>query len=156
MRSEQGVDPGNAAERLIGALASTLGTDLSFDKDQQCALLFEGGVELIISVNSDCTVMTLRAPLCAAEPAARLRKALALNYGEVPPGFAIALDSRSGQLLLLAQMPLASATENGFVRAAEQLLGLVAPLLARLAETTEAGTDASPDIWRYGAGNIRG
>ena len=156
MRSEQGVVPRDAPERLIHALSTTLGTELSFDKDQQCALLFEGGVELIISVSPDGAVMSLRVPLCAADSEERLRKALALNYGQVPLGFTIALDARSEQLLLLAQMPLAGATENGFVRAAEQLLGLAAPLLASLTEATEAGMVASPETWRYGAGNIRG
>ena len=156
MRSDEGIDLAPEPERLIAALSSALETELSFDKDRQCALLFEDGIELIVSVNSDGTLMSLRAPLCAAEPGGRLREALVLNYGEVPPGFVIALDDRSEQLLLLAQMPLASATEHGFVRAAQQLLGFVTPLRTMLTKTAEAGLIADIRTWQPGAGDIRG
>src|SRR5262249_22369907 len=90
---------------LLLELSHALGTEVTLDESGQWGPLFADDVEIVLALSPEGDALSLRGALVRPDPAAAAetqRLALLLNYGHLPPGFAIALDETSGELLLLA------------------------------------------------------
>lgn len=149
----------NAINRLLGTLAAALSEDLSLDDDLQCALIFEDDVEVVIASAGGGALVSVRSPVAAeigSGAAGPLRRALALNYGRLPPGIAVALDERSGQLLLLAVAEVAPLSGDALAALVNALVGSVPEVRAELAGRT--GGEPIPDeaAWPTTFTEIRG
>jgi Tir chaperone protein (CesT) family len=147
MKGATSLGESDLLDTLLIALAGQLGSPLSLDGDSQCTLLFDQDVEIVIAAaapdadEAATELVTLRSRLSSAggtEPERRLRRALALNYGSLPPGLAVALDEASNQIVLLAQLSLAATGAPEFVSVVAMMVAVVPQVREML------GKDARP------------
>jgi len=111
------------------AIAGALGHDIGWDGTGECVLSFTDDIDILVARVPDTGDVSLRARLDAGtQPSLQhLQAALALNYGCLPPGFALA-SATSGELALVSILPgdnaslaLAQWVLDGFVTLIPQI-----------------------------------
>ena len=119
----------------ITALRGALGRPIEWDGQSELVLDFEGDIEVVLAPVPDTDLLAARSPLTfeghAVSPA-MLRAALELNYTRVAPGFTIALEPGSEQLVLLAAMPPPLVTQEAMTDLLAAFLQLVPHLRMQL------------------------
>lgn len=110
-----------ATEALV-PLGNALGTTLTPEPDGQCALRFDGPIDVILSAEPEAELFVLRSPVLITATAgeAQLRKALTMNAMELPLGYFLGVDPHAEELRLMRFTPYAEA---------EILPGIVAEIL---------------------------
>ena len=109
--------PPASVQSLLDALSATLGDTFTLDEDGQCSLVFDDDVDVAIALTPSSDLLTIRASVVrhASEvTAGMIRRALEMNYGQLPPGLSIALDAASGYLLLMAVLEPEATTPGHF------------------------------------------
>lgn len=110
------------------ALAEAVGRSIQWDGVDECVLEFADEVDIVFSALGDAGVMAVRCPLGQVTRAAlpeTLRRAMALNNGKLPPGFALALDDDGETMVLIALLSEWQATFQECARVLDLCLTLV-------------------------------
>ena len=116
---------------LLEGLADAIGQPVSIDERNECVIEFDGPVDVVIAQAQDPDVLSVRSaitPLGEPLPAELLEEVLALNFTNMPPGYAIALDGSSAQLMLLALVDAQHTSRDHFLSLVAGLLELVPAL----------------------------
>jgi hypothetical protein len=121
---------------LLAGLSAALGQSLTRDRTGQCVLLFEGDVEVVLAATEGG--ITVRSALLALTPGSAAM-ALEMNYGQLPPRLWVALDRRSGLLVLFTLVETGQLTADTLVSLVAETVGLVPQLRAHF-----AGNEAAP------------
>ena len=125
----------NLFDSWIAALSGALGRPIEWDGQSECVLDFDGDIEVVLAAVPETDLLGARAPLTfegdAVSPA-MLRAALESNYSRFAPGFAIALEPGTGQLVLIAALPPAMVTQEGLTDLLAALLQIVPHLRMQL------------------------
>jgi hypothetical protein len=122
---------------LLTGMEAALGQPLALDDSGQCVLLFDGDVEIVISVAAQQVM--LRATLLPST-ADRAVAALALNYGRLPLRMSVALDPPSNLLVLFASAAEGMLAGEELVSLVAEMVGLVPQLRSSLQpDKAEAG-----------------
>jgi hypothetical protein len=124
---------------LMSCLAEAVGRAVALDADGQCTLAFEPDVEVTVAYAEPTDTLSLRSLLTPAgeTPSSELlAQALVHNYGQLPPGYATALDPDSGSLVLLALIDAAGRSQQAFLQAMADMVDLAPELRARLADSS--------------------
>ena len=122
-----------AVSTLLCALSDSIGEPVLFDTHGECILEFDAAVELVIAQTTHPHIVSLRsAVMPAGHPpdSGLLEAALSLNYTRVPPGYAIALDAASKQLVLVALVDANAVAPQDFQQMVAGFLELVPGLRA--------------------------
>ena len=107
--------PVNVSSALI-ALSGAVHDDLEFDANGECTLAFEDDVQVLVAYSAEQDVLTLRAPLVEGPLASEtLLVALELNYAQVPPHLAMAVDPQGDGLVLIASWTAKEVSHEIFV-----------------------------------------
>jgi len=133
----------STAAQLMAALSSTLGEQLELDASGQCGLAFKPDIELVIAHALHDDEISVRVALGdgAALSEQALRGALALNYGRLRPGYAIAYDEVSRQLVLFVLLRVSTTEAEGFIELLTDLVQLIPDLRSELVRITGADTN---------------
>lgn len=137
------VDP--CVLNLLSALSDAIGQALALDANGECALEFEGAVELVIAHAAGSDVLSVRSALTdvgLSLDANQLQLALSLNYTHMPPGYSVALDPATRQLVLVALIDFTATSQDDFLRLTAGFLDLTPELRAHCAAPL-AGTQPS-------------
>jgi hypothetical protein len=142
-------------DMILAELSAALGEKLTFDATGQCALGFDGNVEVVLARASTADALTLRSEIVRVAPhdASRLRTALAVNYGDLPPGMCIAFDAVSEQLMLFCIVPLDALEGDDLLALVGRFVELTPVIRSRFAPT---GGDAMSGPHAASGGVIRG
>jgi hypothetical protein len=122
---------------LLVALSDALGQPIDVDDQDECVLVFDGPVDVVLAQAPGTQVLSLRSALTTAGwpiGPRLLQEALALNYTSMPAGCAIALDDTAPQLVLLAAVD----AERTLPDALLSLLADFVALVPQLRESFEA------------------
>jgi hypothetical protein len=130
-------------DRSLAELSAALGQSVSFDKSDQSVLLFDGDVEVVLTDAAD--LVSVRSVLLPPTPQ-RTAMSLALNYGQLPPGVAVALDQESGLLVLFGYAETANPSPDALVSLVARVVDLVPEVRTKLAaaDTPSGAPDSLP------------
>ncbi len=134
----------NAAQALLDELSVALDSPLRFDAAGQCALGFDGGVEILLSVDEEGSFLSISSALGVATNEATRQAALTMNYGRLPPSLSIALDPASEGLSLFCLLPAAGLAGEDFVKLLMEFVALCPMVRDRL--TASVSKDLPPPI----------
>jgi hypothetical protein len=150
-----------AADSLLGAVAEAVGAELAWDDNRQCGLAFAGDIEVVLALAPLEGVVTLQAAIASlggAPSAQPLRQALAMNAGRLPIGMALAVELVSGQLNVVARIPVLDVETTAVVSLLADLVAVVPDVRAELLTADDAtlrrGTEP-PDLSAPPGGALR-
>ena len=135
-----------AAIAALDAVAAAIGVPLELDADDQCGLAFDGDVEVVIALAPTDDTLGLHARVASLGQAVSpevLRRALAMNNGRLPLGMALSMDPHSGQLKVLARVPVLEVEPAALVVLLADLVALVPDARAELGLVDNEAAPAS-------------
>lgn len=135
-----------AAVVALDAIAAAIGVPLELDANDQCGLEFDGDVEVVIALAPTDDTLGLHARVASLGQTSSpevLRRALALNNGRLPLGVALSMEPHTGQLKVLARVPLLDVDPAAVVALLADLVALVPDVRAELGLADAEATPAS-------------
>ena len=151
-----------AAITALDAVAVAIGVPLELDANDQCGLAFDGDVEVVLALSPADDMLGLHARVASlgqAPSSEVLRRALALNDGRLPLGMALSMQAHSGQLKVLARVPLLDIEPAALVALLADLVALVPDVRAELglddAEAAPANAPSQANLVAPFAGALR-
>ena len=135
-----------AAVVALDAIAAAIGVPLELDASDQCGLAFDGDVEVVIALAPADDTLELHARVASVGqtlPSEVLRRALAMNNGRLPLGMALSMEPHSGQLKVLARVPVLDVEPAALVALLGDLVALVPDVRAELGPADAEATPAS-------------
>lgn len=129
------------SSQLLGALSDAVGALVDVDEGNECIVEFDDSLDVVVSATDDGRLLSLRSALT---PAGRpldqqiLVHALALNYTRMPPGYSIALDGGTGQLMLVALVEAGGSSREKFLSTVAGFIELLPELRRRCGGSGEA------------------
>ena len=131
--------PESSVFSLVSALSEAIGQPIALDARGECAMEFadpsnsgdadpDATVEIVFAQAPDPDILSVRCALATVGHPPKcelLEAALTLNYTSVPPGYSIALDPASHQLVLIALIDATQLSAEDFLAQVSGFLELV-------------------------------
>ncbi|CCB66646.1 CesT family type III secretion system chaperone [Hyphomicrobium sp. MC1] len=147
-------------DALLGDLSEALGERIALDDSGRCGLVFSGEIEIIIEFVPDEEQLTFCSEILRPRPEdyACFRAALAMNYGRLPAGVWIALDSKTGIILLYAALPIRGVGGEAVLKLVGRLVDLSQTLREELSLTPFVASSPGDfsSLQNAGASIVRG
>lgn len=135
--------PESSVFSLVCALSEAIGQPILLDARGECAMEFatlanadpDATVEVVFAQAPDPDILSVRCALATVGQPPEcelLEAALTLNYTSIPPGYSIALDPESHQLVLIALIDAARLSAEDFLAHVAGFLELVPQMRGEL------------------------
>ncbi|MES2633531.1 MAG: CesT family type III secretion system chaperone [Pseudomonadota bacterium] len=153
--------PDSSVLSLVSALSDAIGQPLQLDARGECAMEFNGPgepttkpvIDVVLARAADPEILSIRSQITQPGQVLQvelLELALGLNYTRVPPGYCIALDPSSRQLMLVALFDAERVSQDEFLHAIAGFLELIPQLRQECVAALQSRTEEAHEMIAMG------